>query len=72
MHRTRCGRCGRSNRRLKSHESATDLILAPGMTITLEPGIVGPDGVFIVEQNLVVTNEGSELLSGGPWEIWIA
>jgi hypothetical protein len=42
------------------------------MTITLEPGIVGPDGVFIVEQNLVVTNEGSELLSGGPWEIWIA
>ena len=52
--------------------SETDLILAPGMAITLEPGIVGPDGVFIVEQNLVVTNEGSELLSRGPWEIWVA
>jgi Xaa-Pro aminopeptidase len=47
-------------------------VLEPGMTITLEPGIVGPDGVFVVEQNVAVTEDGFELLSEGPWEIWVA
>jgi len=45
--------------------------LEPGMTITLEPGIVQPDGVFVVEQNVAVTEEGADLLSAGPWEIWV-
>jgi Xaa-Pro aminopeptidase len=48
------------------------LMLAPGMTITLEPGIVSPDGVYVVEQNVAVTEDGYELLSDGPWEIWVA
>jgi Xaa-Pro aminopeptidase len=47
-------------------------VLEPGMTVTLEPGIVGPGGVFIVEQNVAVTEDGFDLLSEGPWEIWVA
>jgi Xaa-Pro dipeptidase len=46
------------------------IFLQPGMTITLEPGVVGPSGVFIVEQNVVVTEDGVDILSNGPWQIW--
>ena len=45
-------------------------ILEPGMTITLEPGIVNEAGVFVVEQNMAVTEAGADLLSAGRWEIW--
>lgn len=47
-------------------------VLEPGMTITLEPGTVGPSGVFVVEQNVAVTEDSFDLLSEGPWEIWVA
>jgi len=47
-------------------------VLEPGMTITLEPGIVRSSGVFIIEQNMAVTEDGVDLLSEGPWEIWVA
>ena len=46
-------------------------ILEPGMTINLEPGIVSKNGVFIIEQNVAVTEDGYDLLSKGPWEIWV-
>jgi Xaa-Pro aminopeptidase len=45
-------------------------VLQRGMTITVEPGIVGPSGVFIIEQNVAVTEDGVDVLSEGPWEIW--
>ncbi len=45
-------------------------LLRPGMVITLEPGIVSPQGVYIVEQDLAVTETGAEQLSTGRWEIW--
>jgi Xaa-Pro aminopeptidase len=51
------------------HEHA---ILEPGMALTLEPGIVNTEGVFVVEQNVVITSDGVEILSAGPWEMWIA
>lgn len=47
-----------------------DLPLQAGMVITLEPGIVSREGVYIVEQNVVVTETGADLLSAGRWEIW--
>ena len=49
-----------------------ETVLVPGMTFTLEPGIVGPSGVFVVEQNVAVTPYGVELLSAGQWEMWRA
>ena len=48
------------------------MVLQPGMTITLEPGIVSETGVFVVEQNMAVTGNGVDLLSAGQWEIWVA
>ena len=54
---------------LTLHEHA---VLEPGMTLTLEPGIVNSDGVFVVEQNIVITPDGADLLSAGPWDIWTA
>jgi Xaa-Pro aminopeptidase len=45
-------------------------LLAPGMVITLEPGVINDHGVYIVEQNLLVTASGVEVLSSGRWEIW--
>ena len=45
-------------------------LLAPGMVITIEPGIINDDGIYIVEQNLLVTWNGAEVLSTGNWEIW--
>jgi len=45
-------------------------LLAPGMAITIEPGIINDDGIYIVEQNLLVTENGAEVLSIGNWEIW--
>jgi Xaa-Pro aminopeptidase len=47
-------------------------VLQPGMVITLEPGIVSPEGVYIVEQDIAVTETGHEVLSAGRWEIWEA
>ena len=40
------------------------------MVITIEPGIINDDGVYIVEQNLLVTESGADILSTGNWEIW--
>lgn len=42
-----------------------DTILDEGMIINLEPGIVNCDGVFVIEENYVITKNGFERLSGG-------
>jgi Xaa-Pro aminopeptidase len=45
-------------------------VLAPGMIITIEPGVATAFGVFHVEQNVLVTADGHEVLSTAPTEIW--
>lgn len=40
-----------------------DTVLEPGMAITVEPGIVEPYGTFHVEENLIITERGAEVIS---------
>jgi Xaa-Pro aminopeptidase len=40
-----------------------DTPLEPGMIITLEPGVATEYGTFNIEENLLVTPEGNEVLS---------
>lgn len=44
-------------------------LLQPGMVITLEPGHVNELGCFDVEENILVTETGYEILSGGSREL---
>jgi Xaa-Pro aminopeptidase len=43
-----------------------DTILEPGMVITVEPGVAAEYGTFHVEENVLVTREGYEVLSTAP------
>ena len=45
-------------------------ILQPGMVITLEPGVATEYGTFNVEENVLVTPEGCEVLSKAPRALW--
>ena len=40
--------------------------LQPGMVITVEPAIIRDDGIFQVEQNIAVTDQGYDLLTHSP------
>jgi Xaa-Pro aminopeptidase len=46
-----------------------DTVLAPGMVLTIEPGVATPYGTFHVEENVVVTETGPEVLSTAPREL---
>jgi len=49
------------------HISTDDgTVLAPGMTITIEPGVATSFGLFHAEQNVLVTEDGCELLTRSP------
>jgi Xaa-Pro aminopeptidase len=41
-------------------------VLEPGMVLTIEPTVIRDDGIFEVEQNVVVTDTGCEMLSKSP------
>jgi Xaa-Pro aminopeptidase len=43
--------------------------LEPGMVITLEPGVATTYGTFHVEENVLVTDDGFEILSNCPREL---
>jgi Xaa-Pro aminopeptidase len=45
-------------------------VLEPGMVITIEPGVATEFGVFHVEQDVLVTETGHEVLSTAATEIW--
>jgi Xaa-Pro aminopeptidase len=50
-----------------SVEDAT--VLEPGMVISIEPGVATDSGLYHVEQDVLVTSDGAEVLSGAPWEL---
>ena len=46
------------------HVAAYDqTVLEPGMVITVEPGWMREDGCFHVEDNILIVEDGSEVLS---------
>jgi Xaa-Pro aminopeptidase len=45
-------------------------VLAPGMTITIEPSIANHLGHFNIEENVVVTEDGCEILSTASRELF--
>jgi Xaa-Pro aminopeptidase len=47
-----------------------DTILQPGMVITIEPGVATTYGTFHVEEDVLVTERGYELLSTAGRELW--
>jgi len=47
-----------------------DTVLKPGMVITLEPGYVNEIGCFDVEENILVTETGGEILSSAKRELY--
>jgi len=46
------------------------IVLAEGMVISIEPGLVREDGVYHAEENILVTKDGCEILSWAPRELW--
>jgi Xaa-Pro aminopeptidase len=68
------GRCGHGIGLMSTeppHVASYDSsVLTEGMVITLEPGIVNEDGVFVIEENIVVTADGFEVLSGASRDIY--
>jgi len=52
------------------HVSEQDsTVLEAGMVITIEPGVATEFGIFHVEQDVVVTPEGPEVISLAPWSL---
>jgi Xaa-Pro aminopeptidase len=45
-------------------------VLEPGMIITVEPGIVNELGCFDIEENVLVTEDGFEILSGASRDLY--
>ena len=43
-----------------------ETILEPGMVLTIEPTVIRDDGIYEVEQDVVVTETGCEILSKSP------
>ena len=68
------GRCGHGLGLMSTeppHVATYDpTILEEGMVITVEPGIVNEKGVFCIEENVAVTKDGFEVLSGASREIY--
>jgi len=68
------GRCGHGLGLMSTeppHVATYDpTILEEGMVITVEPGIVNEEGVFCIEENVAVTKDGFEVLSGASREIY--
>jgi Xaa-Pro aminopeptidase len=61
---------GRLITELPSLSEADETSLAPGMIVTIEPGVATHFGTFHVEENVLVTAEGPRLLSSPHWELW--
>jgi Xaa-Pro dipeptidase len=44
--------------------------LAPGMILTIEPGIATDYGTFHIEENVLITSNGPRVLTEGHWQLW--
>jgi Xaa-Pro dipeptidase len=52
------------------HVSGSDpTVLEPGMVISIEPGVATAYGIFHIEENVVCTEDGYEVLSDAPREL---
>jgi Xaa-Pro dipeptidase len=45
-------------------------VLEPGMVITIEPGVATEYGTFHIEENVLVTHDGSDVLSTAQRALW--
>jgi Xaa-Pro aminopeptidase len=63
---------GLSLTELPSISEEDETILQPGMIITIEPGVATSYGTFHVEEVILVTEEGSRVLSTAPWHLYSA
>jgi Xaa-Pro dipeptidase len=45
-------------------------LLAPGMILTIEPGIATDYGTFHIEENVLITSNGPRVLTEGHWQLW--
>lgn len=52
-------------------EDTSERVFEPGMVITIEPSFMENDTMLIVEQNVIVTENGYELLSTSPTDMRI-
>ena len=46
-----------------------DTILEPGMILHIEPGCIEKDRIYVLEEQVLVTENGSNFLSHAPWEL---
>ncbi|MEJ2166475.1 MAG: aminopeptidase P family N-terminal domain-containing protein [Desulfobacterales bacterium] len=44
-------------------------ILKPGMILHIEPGCIQKDGVYVQEEQVLVTETGCQVLSHAPWQL---
>ncbi len=44
-------------------------ILMPGMILHIEPGCIEKDGIYVLEEQVLVTDRGCKVLSHAPWEL---
>jgi Xaa-Pro aminopeptidase len=51
-------------------DPTNELLLAPGMVIAIEPMCVSEHGTFVVEDDILITETGSEYLSHCPRRNW--
>lgn len=53
-------------------ELGDDTVIQPGMVFAVEPSISDPElGCFCIEENVLVTENGAELLSDAPRELFV-
>lgn len=68
-----CGRIGHGVGLMVTEPPSLTLqdetILEEGMFITIEPGNITEHGIYVVEENFLITKTGSECLSGGSRDL---